>query len=303
MEQLIRIGQQVETLKVKQDFDKTERIVMGELGKDLIVGNEEDDIQLPILQDSRISMGKIQEAQRILQELGLPPAQQNEISALTLLALCNLSETVPSKETITIHNMMGFMKQHYGRIYAENTREVVRRQVIHQFEQARIVDRNPDDPTRPTNSPNTCYALTEDALDLLRQYGTQTWEDTVTYFLEKHGALWEHYQRSRQSVALPLKLADGQQLYLTPGKHNKLQIAIILYLGDAANKFMIYERERLEQLLKECTAKRVYLSAFLDFAEFRRHTPHIAWETEVWIAEIPEHMIHYNGEKFLGPYE
>jgi len=163
-------------------------------------------------------------------------------------------------------------------------------------------------------------------------------------------------------VALPLKLADGQQLYLTPGKHNLLQIAIIekfgprfaanaiiLYLGDAANKFMIYERERLEhlgvpitthdklpdiilfhkarkwlylieavtshgpvshkrrheleQLLKECTAKRVYISAFLDFAEFRRHTPHIAWDTEVWIAEIPEHMIHYNGEKFLGPYE
>jgi len=189
LEQLIRIGQQVETLKIKKDFDKTEHIVMKELGKDLIVGNEEDDIQLPILQDSRISMGKIQEAQRILQELGLPPAQQNEISALTLLALCNLSETSPwtniSKETITVHNMMGFMKQHYGRIYAENTREVVRRQVIHQFEQARLVDRNPDDPKRPTNSPNTCYALTEDALDVLRQFGTQTWEDSVTYFLEK----------------------------------------------------------------------------------------------------------------------
>jgi adenine-specific DNA-methyltransferase len=70
--------------------------------------------------------------------------------------------------------MMGFMKQHYGRIYAENTREVVRRQVIHQFEQARLVDRNPDDPSRPTNSPNTCYALTGDAVELLRQFGTQT---------------------------------------------------------------------------------------------------------------------------------
>jgi len=62
-------------------------------------------------------------------------------------------------------------------------------------------------------------------------------------------------------------------------------------------------RHELEQLLKGCIAKRVYLSAFLDFTEFRRHTPHIAWETEVWIAEIPEHMIHYNGEKFLGSYE
>jgi adenine-specific DNA-methyltransferase len=342
-EQLTHIGQQVVNLQIEQDFDATERVVMEELGKDLIVGSEEEDLQLPILKDSRISMGKIQEAQRILQELGLPPAQQNEISALTLLALGNLSETMSwtqiSRQPITIHNMMGFMKQHYGRIYAENTREVVRRQVIHQFEQARLVDRNPDDPTHPTNSPNTCYALTEDALDVLRQFGTQIWEDTVTHFLEQHVALWEHYQRSRQAVALPLKLADGQKLYLTPGKHNKLQIAIIenfgprfaanaiiLYLGDAANKLVIYERERLEQLGVPITnhdklpdiilfheaRNWLYLIEAVTShgpvshkrrVEFRRHIPHIAWETEVWIAAIPEHMIHYNGEKFLRPYE
>ena len=308
-------------------------------------------------------MGKIQEAQRILQELGLPPAQQNEISALTLLALCNLNETTSwakiSREVITVHNMMGFMKLHYGRIYAENTREVVRRQVIHQFEQARIVDRNPDDPTRPTNSPNTGYALTEDAFEVLKLFGTKTWEDRVTHFLEQHGALWEHYQRSRQAVALPLKLADGSQIYLTPGKHNELQIAVVeifgprfaagailLYLGDAASKFVIYEEKRLEelgvpitthdklpdiilydevknrlflieavtshgpvshkrlyeleQLLKHCNAKRSYVSAFPNLAEFKRHVPHIAWETEVWIAEIPEHMIHYNGDHYVA---
>ena len=148
-------------------------------------------------------MGKIQEAQRILHDLGLPPAQQNEISALTLLAICNLSETTSwanvSRQPITIHNMMAFMKQYYGRTYAENTREVVRRQVIHQFEQARLVDRNPDDYSRPTNSPNTCYALTEDALQVITQYGTLTWENAVTNFLEQHGALWEHYQQKRAS--------------------------------------------------------------------------------------------------------
>jgi BsuBI/PstI restriction endonuclease domain len=62
-------------------------------------------------------------------------------------------------------------------------------------------------------------------------------------------------------VALPLKLADGSQFYLTPGKHNELQIdivekfgpryarnALVLYLGDAANKFVVYEKEELGQL-------------------------------------------------------
>jgi type II restriction enzyme len=62
-------------------------------------------------------------------------------------------------------------------------------------------------------------------------------------------------------------------------------------------------RYELEKLLKSGIAQRVYITAFLNFAEFKRHAPHIAWETEVWIAETPEHMIHYNGEKFLGPYD
>jgi len=45
----------------------------------------------------------------------------------------------------------------------------------------------------------------------------------------------------------------------------------------------------------------IYVSAFPDFAEFRKHLKHIAWETEVWIAEIPDHLIHFNGDRFLGP--
>jgi hypothetical protein len=44
------------------------------------------------------------------------------------------------------------------------------------------------------------------------------------------------------------------------------------------------------------------LSAFPDFAEFRRHLNSIARETEVWIAEIPDHLIHFNGDRFLGPH-
>ena len=194
LEQLIHIGQNVITQNIDHDFEATEHIIMEVLGKDLTLGSAEDDLQLPILKDSRIAMGKIQEAQRILQELGLPPAQQNEISALTLLALCNLSEETPwdqiSGHMITIHNMMGFMKLNYGRTYAENTREVVRRQVVHQFEQACLVDRNPDDPARETNSPNYCYALTSEALEVLRQFGTSAWEERVSHFLEQHTEVW-----------------------------------------------------------------------------------------------------------------
>ena len=102
-------------------------------------------------------MSKIDDARDILEQMGLPQAQRNDISCLTLLALTGLSEddawSQASKPSRSIHEILGLMRDTYGRDYAENTRESVRRQVIHQFEQARIVDRNPDEPDLPTNVP------------------------------------------------------------------------------------------------------------------------------------------------------
>jgi type II restriction enzyme len=57
----------------------------------------------------------------------------------------------------------------------------------------------------------------------------------------------------------------------------------------------------LEAMFTVCQVPLIYVSAFPNFAEFRKHLKTIAWETEVWIAEIPDHLIHFNGERFLGP--
>ena len=110
-------------------------------------------------------MSKIDEARDILEQLGLPRDQQNDISCLTLLALTGLAEddawNRTAKPSRTIHQMLVFMRDAYGKDYAENTRETVRRRVIHQLEQARVVDLNPDAPNLPTNSPRTHYGLTD----------------------------------------------------------------------------------------------------------------------------------------------
>jgi adenine-specific DNA-methyltransferase len=47
----------------------------------------------------------------------------------------------------------------------------------------------------------------------------------------------------------------------------------------------------------------VYVTAFPHAAAFRKYATEIAWETEVWLADSPDHMIHFNGEKFLGPHK
>lgn len=57
----------------------------------------------------------------------------------------------------------------------------------------------------------------------------------------------------------------------------------------------------LEEFLKESKVEKIYVTAFPDKSEFRKHVNDIAWETEVWIADNPDHMIHFNGDKFIGP--
>lgn len=60
-------------------------------------------------------------------------------------------------------------------------------------------------------------------------------------------------------------------------------------------------KDELEQLSLDTTAGLVYVTAFPDLKTFNRFSGEIAWDTEVWISSIPDHMIHLNGDRFLGP--
>lgn len=79
-----------------------------------------------------------------------------------------------------------------------------------------------------------------------------------------------------------------------------------LYLIEAVHSSGSISEIRLLELKKiteKCTADIIYVTAFLNRAEFRRWVTEIAWESEVWIADNPDHLIHFNGDKFLGPYK
>lgn len=309
-------------------------------------------------------MNKIKQAIQILKDLGLPRAQQNDRSALTLLALLNLAPRSEWKDAgkslVRVHDVLEFSKAKYKKTYAENSRETFRRFTLHQFEQAGLVERNSDDAARPTNSPNTVYNISPQALALISTYGTPRWEEALGGFLASQGRLVDKYQKRKSSNALTLPISGGKVITLSPGKHNKLQIKIyedfktrfcpnagLLYMGDTAHKLLhieeaelaalgvpitkhdklpdvvLYDKARnylflieavtahgpvshkrymeLEEILGKCPATRIYVSAFPDFKEFKRYANDIAWETEVWVSEVPEHMIHFNGDKFLGP--
>lgn len=59
----------------------------------------------------------------------------------------------------------------------------------------------------------------------------------------------------------------------------------------------------LNSLFSNVNLDKVYISAFPDKKTFAKYVKDIAWETEAWIADNPTHMIHFNGDKFLGPYK
>jgi adenine-specific DNA-methyltransferase len=138
--------------------------------------NETEEIQNPVKQ-------KIAEALSIIKELGLLRAQHNERSALTLLALLNLKPDTPWSQAENplcgITPMMDFFREQYNRDYKPNTRETVRRQTIHQFLEAGLIEANPDQPDRPINSPKAVYRVEQGALELLRTFGSSEWSQNL----------------------------------------------------------------------------------------------------------------------------
>ena len=319
-----------------------------------------------MVRDTEALTQRINEAIAILQALGFPPAQSNERSALTLLALLALKPTDPWSQArnplMGITPIMEFMAAHYDKKYAPNTRETVRRQTIHQFLEAGFIIQNPDDPTRATNSGKNVYQIDINALALLRSYGTPAWEDNLLLYLSKRATLKDIYAQARRMARLPVSLPDGNIITLHPGGQNLLIKQIIeqfgplftpggkvIYIGDANEKFACYDedafsrmglavdlhgkipdviieypekswvvlieavtshgpidpkrRGELRQLFHAIKERLVFVTAFSSRKAMREFIDQISWETEVWVAEAPTHLIHFNGERFLGPYE
>ena len=304
-------------------------------------------------------------AHQIIISLGLPRAQQNERSALSLLALLNLT---PGKAWAQAENplvgitpIMDWARAHYGKEYAPNTRETFRRQTMHQFCDAGVALYNPDKPDRPVNSPKAVYQVEPAALKLLRSFGSDQWHDNLTTYLSERETLVAKYAMEREQNRIPVEIAPGKEITLSPGEHSELIRAIIedfaprfapgsvlVYAGDTGDKWGYFDaallaelgvdvdshgkmpdvvlhfveknwlllvesvtshgpvdgkrHAELAKLFVGSKAGLVYVTAFPNRSIMGRYLPEIAWETEVWVADAPSHLIHFNGVRFLGPY-
>ena len=315
--------------------------------------------------NAKTRKARIKEALSVLIDLGMPRAQQNDRSALCLLALLNLTPEKAWSDAeaplIGITPIMDWARQYYKKNYAPNTRETVRRQTMHQFVQAGIAIYNPDRPDRPVNSPQAVYQIEPTCLAALRQFGSDSYKKHLAALLAQGETLAAKNAMHRRMEMVPVIVANGKEVKLSPGNHSELIRAIcrefgprfvpggrLVYVGDTGDKWgyfdedlltslevrvdnhgkmpdvVVYYPEKnwlilaeavtshgpvdakrhreLNELFKDCQAGLVFVSAFPDRRTFTKYLEGISWETEVWIADNPTHLIHFNGARFLGPY-
>ena len=304
-------------------------------------------------------MDKISETREFLKNIGMPKQQQADICCYVILAMAGIKPEMPwneaTNEWIRIHDIIQFANTYYGTSYAENSRETFRKQALHRFRTAALVEDN----GKATNSPNYRYRLTDETLQLIRNLDTNEWNKHLKLFLTYHEKLVDIYASKKKMTMMPVKI-NGDDFSFSAGKHNELQKAIIedfaprfapnaecLYVGDTIEKDLVKNVEKLlelgfeitfhdkmpdvvlyredknwiyfvesvtsvgpmdpkrileiEELTKNVSAGKIYVTAFLDFKTYKKFAEELAWETEVWIAEMPEHMIHLNGDRFMGP--
>jgi hypothetical protein len=157
--------------------------------------------------------------------------------------------------------IMDWARKHYHKEHAPNTRETVRRQTMHQFLDAGIAVYNPDKPDRPVNSPKAVYQIAPATLELLRSFGSKAWHDNLTDYLAQRETLTARYAKEREQNRIPVQIAPGKRITLSPGEHSELIRAIIedfgprfapgsvlIYAGDTGDKWGYFDAALLAEL-------------------------------------------------------
>ena len=180
---------------------------------------------------------RIQDTQELLRKFNIPELYVNDLMALSFLSLLMLDSdkkyNAASSRMMRIHDILKNISDVFNVDYAENSRETVRKRVIRVLEQSALIERNPDDPTRPTNSGKTVYQVTDEALEIVKKYQTKEFNKKVEQFFENHTSLKEQYAKKRELHRIPLVI-DGEEFTLSSGTHNELQVSII---EDFASRF------------------------------------------------------------------
>ncbi|MBX7210264.1 MAG: hypothetical protein K1X78_18230 [Verrucomicrobiaceae bacterium] len=308
-----------------------------------------------------------------LEQLGMPLAGMSnrglERLSMVFLALADVHQSAMWKNakgydgtrTLRSRDVIEYLNKHFEESLSRGSYDDIRTEELKPLSLGNLVVTSAGKPNSSRNDPTRAYAVLPEAAAVLRTFGTPKWHSTLTNFLSGRQTLAAAISHARPTQNLPVKLPSGVTLEFSPGPHNELQKAVIeeflprygygaevLYVGDAASKYLVREESRLRELdffeltsgelpdivaysanrrwiylieavhssgpvspirhlelrrlTERCKADIIYVTAFLNRETFRKFAADISWETEVWIADAPDHLVHFNGDSFMGPH-
>lgn len=314
----------------------------------------------------------INQALHILESTGIPLVGKGgralEMMAMSFMAVAGIIRDWKEAKGQNEHRhlktreIIAFINEHYGEKISPGSYDDIRRKHLRLPFLADLILNSADNPNAAPNDPTRGYTLDAEFKSLVNYYGTEEWGIKLKLFNKNRPSLVEILQRKRGLPKIRIKLPNGYTLDFSQGGHNQLQREIleeflpifgkgceVLYIGDAINKYLYREDEKLLDLgffelshdslpdivaynkeknwlylieafntsgpmseerilelkkaLKDCKADLIFITAFISRQEYQKNAGKIGWESEVWTADHPEHMIHFNGDKFLGPYK
>ena len=313
----------------------------------------------------------LNDAKQILHAVGMPEKLCNPRCVMTFAAFAeikasdakwkNVSESY--KGTKFIHDFINEQFPNKAGLdnkgYAENSRETIRDDTIKPWISAGILEAKPG---LATNDKNNSYRFTAHFAALIRSYGTDQWLESLKDYKESHED-YAKYLKQAKKIERDYELDFGDiNIKLKKSGHNKLQIDLLnslpkliskgkpelLYIGDASDRYLIFEKERMKKLgihvmsetaklpdiimydpvdvriifieayysggaftidrvneiKRACQCKDVmevvFITGFQDTKKMLRAFNYVAWDTEMWSADEPTHLVHKNGDKFIG---
>ncbi|MDY2844480.1 MAG: BsuBI/PstI family type II restriction endonuclease [Treponema sp.] len=138
--------------------------------------------------------------------------------------------------------------------------------------------------------------------DIIEQMAPRFLPESTLVYIGDTGEKWGYYDQELAGKLLFNVQQHGKMpdvILYVESKNWLVLVESVTSHGPVDSKRYI----ELEELFSSVTADKVYISAFPDKKTFTRFAQDIAWETEAWISDNPSHMIHFNGDKFLGPHK
>ena len=244
-----------------------------------------------------------------------------------------------SNEWIRIHDIIAFVNEHYKTTYAENSRETFRKQAMHRFRTAALIAEETLKVLQAINSPNDEKSLKrfllyhEKLVDIYASKKKMTMMPVKINGTDFQFSAGKHNELQKAIIEefAPRFAPNAECLYVgdTIAKDlvknvDKLKgLGFEITLHDKMPDVVLYREDKdwiyfvesvtsvgpmdpkrileISEMTTNVSAGKVFVTAFLDFATYKKFADSLAWETEVWIADMPDHMIHLNGDRFMGP--